>query len=86
MWTVCHLKLRFSGPEAPLGLVVESGHLEAGQVTTAMRVESRIPGMRSGVSKQPWGRVWNLRVHASLQKPRTILWRSILCHKGQRWK
>ena len=48
---MCHLELRFSGPEALLGLVGESGHLEADQVTTAMRVESRIPGMRSEVSK-----------------------------------
>lgn len=55
MWTVCHLELRFSSPEALLGLAVEPGLLEAGQVKSAMRVESRIPSMRAQVSKQPRG-------------------------------
>ena len=38
IWPVCHLGLQVSSPEALLGLVVESGLLEAGWGTT-MRVE-----------------------------------------------
>lgn len=57
MWPVCHLELSFSSPETLLGLVVASGHLEAGWLTTAVRVESRIPSKRSEVSKQPQGGV-----------------------------
>lgn len=38
MWPVCHLGLKVSSPEALLGLVVESCRLEAGWVTTMMRV------------------------------------------------
>lgn len=57
MWPVSYLELRFSSPETLLGLVVASGHLETGWLTTAMKVESRIPGKTSEVSKQPWSGV-----------------------------
>lgn len=50
MWPLCHLELRFSSIRA---LLMESGHLEAGCVTTAVTVESGIPGMGSEVGKEP---------------------------------
>lgn len=51
LWPVHHLELRFSGPEALLGLVVKPGHL--GWVATAVRVRSRMPGMVPEAATSP---------------------------------
>lgn len=57
MGPVCYLELKFSGPESPLGLVVESGHLESDWAANGMRAKNRIQGKRSKVSEQPRGGV-----------------------------
>lgn len=48
MWPLCHLSFKFSSPEALLDLVVESGHLGVGWVTTAKKpTRHEVRGQRS---------------------------------------